>query len=64
MILNIIVGIFSTGVVAVAAWAVTINSRVAVLEADKVSLKELLETKLDAIHNRLRRIEAILDNEE
>lgn len=65
-----LVGIIGMGVLAMFGWAFTLNSRVAVLEADKVSLKELIDAKLQAImqeqHNqstRLARIEAKLDQQ-
>ena len=57
------IGVIGAGVLGVAAWAFTLNSRVAVLEADKISLKELLDEKLQNITDRLMRIETKLDRE-
>lgn len=59
--LETIVGIIGAAVLAVIGWAVALSSRVAVLEADKISLKELLDAKLENITVRLARIESMLD---
>lgn len=59
-----IVSIIGMGLVGVVGWAVHLNSRVAVLEADKVSLKELINLQLLDITRRLARIEAKLDHEQ
>lgn len=58
-----VIGIIGMGLFGVAGWAFHLNSRVAVLEADKVSLKEWLNTKLENITDRLVRIENKLDRE-
>ena len=48
----------------VIGWAFTLSSRVSVLEADKVSLKELLDSKLQNIAERLVRIEGKIDHQQ
>jgi hypothetical protein len=59
--LEAIITVIGSGLLAVVGWAFTLNGRVAVLEADKVSLKELLDVRLENISMRLARIEAKLD---
>lgn len=55
------IGIIGAGLLGVFGWAFQLNSRVAVLEADKVSLKELIELRLVDITRRLDRIEEKID---
>lgn len=55
------ISVIGAGLLAVIGWAFSLHSRVAVLEADKVSLKELIEAKFDGVIIRLVRIEHILD---
>ena len=62
--LEVLISIVGMGLLGVIGWAFTLNSRVSVLEADKVSLKELIDSKLDNITTRLDRIERKLDKEE
>jgi hypothetical protein len=62
--LEAIVGIIGTGLLGVGAWGVALSSRVSVLEADKVSLRELLNIQLADITRRLGRIENKLDHKE
>jgi hypothetical protein len=57
------VGVIGAALLGVIAWAFALGSRVSVLEADKVSLRELIAVQLDAISMRLARIEKILDKE-
>ncbi len=59
--LESIVGIIGAALLATIGWAFTLNSRVAVLEADRAGLKELFATQLQDIRNRLERIEDKLD---
>ena len=72
--LDVIVGLMGTVILAVIGWAwhfsSRTNERLATLEADKVSLKELLDIRLqyvsEGMHNineRLARIELKLDKE-
>lgn len=61
--LEAIISIIGAGLLGVFAWAFNLHSRVAVLEADKISLKELLDAKLENITLRLDRIEKKLDKE-
>lgn len=56
-----IVGVLGTGLLAVIGWVFTMSNRVAVLEADKVSLKELINVRLEDITRRLGRIEEKLE---
>lgn len=69
--LSAIVGILATVLIGVVGWAFNMSNRVSVLEADKVSLRELLDAKLEIISGqvstanaRLSRIERKLDREE
>lgn len=62
--LEAILGLLGLGLFGVLGWAFTISNRVSVLEADKVSLKELMESKLDDITRRLVSIERKLDKEQ
>ena len=69
--LSALVGIIGTALLGVIGWAFSLQSRVSVLEADKVSLRELLDAKLENISGqvvgvtiRLDRIERKLDREE
>jgi hypothetical protein len=55
--------LLGTALFGIIAWAVKMSNRVAVLESDKVSLKELLEEKLENIVLRLVRIERKVDKE-
>lgn len=59
--LEAIVGIIGTFLLGTIGWAFTLNSRVAVLEADKISLKELLTSQLIDIKERLSHIETKID---
>lgn len=63
--LEVAVGVLGTGLLGVFGWAFTqigkLDIRVAVLEADKASLKELLQVQLSAIERRLNRIEDTLE---
>ena len=66
-----LISVIGAALLAVIGWAVHLTSRVSVLEADKSSLKELLEAKLEIIlvesrnlASRLARIEAKLDKED
>jgi len=61
--LSAIVGFMGTALLGVIAWAFNLQSRVSVLEADKVSIRELLDAKLENITIRLERIERKLDKE-
>lgn len=61
--LETIIGIIGAGLLAVVGWAVTLNSRVAVLEADRLSLVELMDRRFDDVTRRLSRIEDKLDKE-
>jgi len=61
--LSAIVGIIGSALLGVIAWAFNLHSRVSVLEADKVSMRELLDAKLENITIRLDRIERKLDKE-
>lgn len=61
---EILLGVIGTGLLGVIGWAFHLNSRVAVLEAEKISFRELLEAKLENITIRLDRIERKLDKEE
>jgi hypothetical protein len=63
MMIEIILGVIGTGLLGVFGWAFTLNGRVAVLEADKVSLRELLDSKLQNITDRLQRIESKIDHQ-
>lgn len=56
--------IMGTALLGVIAWAFTLGSRVAVLEANKTSFERYLNSQLDNITARLVRIEAKLDREE
>jgi len=56
-----IVGVLGTGLLAVVGWAFNLQSRVAVMEANYASLEKLLEAKLDPINQRLERIERYLN---
>jgi hypothetical protein len=62
-----IVGLIGMGVLAVFGWAYNqntqIHSRISVLEADKVSLRELINVHFNALELRLERIERKLDKE-
>lgn len=58
-----VVTLVGTGLLGVVAWAFTMHSRVAVLEADKVTIRELLNVRLVAITERLDRIEGKIDKE-
>lgn len=51
------------GLLAMLGWGMHMSNRVSVLEADKVSLKELLNVQLKVINERLARIEKKLDQE-
>ena len=55
--LETLVGVLGTGMLGVITWCFRINSRVAVLEAGKSDLKELIGTKFDEVNRRLERIE-------
>lgn len=68
--LSAVVGVIGAALLAVIGWAFNLQSRVSVLEADKVSLRELLDAKLESISGqiagatvRLDRIERKLDKE-
>jgi hypothetical protein len=63
VMLETAIGVIGTALLGVIAWAVRINSDVSVLKADKVSLKELLDVRLENISMRLDRIEQKLDKE-
>jgi hypothetical protein len=58
-----VISVIGAGLLGVIAWAFTLHSRVAVLEADKTSLRELVDAKLQNITERLARIEAKLDHQ-
>jgi len=62
MMVEAAISVIGAGLLGVVGWAVHLGSRVAVLEADKVSLKELIDIRLSDITRRLARIEAMLDN--
>jgi len=62
--MEVVVGIIATALFGVIGWAVRVNSDVSVLKADRVSLKELLDVRLENISMRLDRIEKKLDKEE
>jgi hypothetical protein len=57
------ISVIGAALLGIAGWAVHLNSRVAVLEADKITLKEWLALKLEGVTERLTRIEQILDKE-
>ena len=59
-----LIAVMGAGLFGVVGWAFVISNRVSVLEADKVSLKELMETKLDDITRRLVNIERKIDREQ
>jgi hypothetical protein len=61
--LEAVVSLLGTGLIGVIAWAVTLNSRVAVLEADKITIRELIDVRLVSITERLDRIEKKIDKE-
>lgn len=58
-----IVTVMGSTLLLVIGWAFTLSNRVSVLEADKTSMRELIDAKLDNITMRLARIEAKLDRE-
>jgi hypothetical protein len=73
--LEAIVGIIGAGLLGGGAWAVALNSRVSVLEANAVSLATLIsanssnlltlvDTKLSEVNRRLGRIEHKLDHKD
>lgn len=59
--LETIVGLLSATGLGVIGWAIHLGSRVAVLEANEQSLKELIETRFDDVERRLERIELSLN---
>lgn len=59
-IISSVLGVCMTGVI---AWAFNLSNRVAVLEADKVSLKELFEQKFQELSRRLDNIDRKLDRD-
>lgn len=61
--LNVVVGIIGSALLGVIGWAINLNSRVAVLEADNVSLRELITVQFKEITRRLGRIESKLDKD-
>lgn len=62
--LSAFVGVIGAGLLAVVGWAFNLHSRVSVLEAEKISIRELIDAKLENITIRLDRIERKLDREE
>lgn len=62
---EVIIGILGSALAAVSGWAFVkisgLDTRVAVLEADKVSLRELLQVHLAEITRRLEHIERNLE---
>jgi hypothetical protein len=62
--LSTVVGLLGTVLMGVIAWAFNLQSRVSVLEADRVSLRELIDAKLENIIIRLDRIERNMDKEQ
>lgn len=63
MFISAALAVLGGGLLSVVGWAFTLNSRVAVLEANKASLEKLVETQLEAINQRLARIERKLDGD-
>lgn len=61
--LEALIGVLGVAVMGILGWAFTISNRVAVLEADRGSLKELIELRLVDITRRLDRIEKKLDHD-
>lgn len=56
-----IITVLGAGLFGIVGWAFLISNRVSVLEADRISLKELIESKLNDITRRLENIERKID---
>jgi tRNA A58 N-methylase Trm61 len=67
-IVSTLLGLWGTALLGVMAWAVKLSNRVAVLEADKDSLKdsirEILDLRFQDVNRRLDRIENKIDRNE
>lgn len=55
--LETLVGIFGAAFLGAIGWAVQISSRISTIETKHPSLIELIETRFDAVDQRLDRIE-------
>lgn len=64
VVVGTILSILGAGLLGVMGWAVRIGNKVAVLEADKNSLKEFINARFDEVTRRLDRIDKKLDNNE
>jgi hypothetical protein len=64
VVVGTILTIVGTALLAVIAWAFKISNKVAVLEADKNSLKEFIKQIFDELTRRLDRIDRKLESNE
>lgn len=59
--LETIITIVGTGLLGVFAWAFLLQSRVSVLEADRITIRELINIHLGAIQTQLSDVKSRLD---
>lgn len=68
VIVGTVLAFVGTGLIAVAGWLVALSNKVAVLDADRNSLKEnireMIDLRFNEVTNRLARIEHKLDRSE
>lgn len=58
-----ITGVLGAMVIGLVGWAVHVSNDVAVLKSENEGLQRLMETRFDALEQRLERIESKIDHD-